>query len=111
MPSTIGKRCKGTAFSPVGCVKIDGKCVKCLEIPKKSIIFAGLMNKENIIKAIAGLLVALASALCIAFGVTSCQASRVVTTTQECRQQGDTSITMTTRTVETYTGKKSALSN
>lgn len=65
------------------------------------------MDKKNLIKAICSLLIALATALGIAFGVTSCQVSRVVTTTQEVKQRGDTCITMSTKTVETYTGNKS----
>lgn len=64
------------------------------------------MKKENLIKAIASLLVALASALLIAFGVSSCTVTRTVTTTSEAHQRGDTSVVIQSKTIESYTGKK-----
>lgn len=64
------------------------------------------MEKKNLIKAIASMLVALASALLIAFGVTSCTVVRTVTTSSEAHQKGDTSIVIQTKTIESYTGKK-----
>lgn len=67
------------------------------------------MKKENLIKAIKYLLVAIATALGIAFGLTSCEVVRTITTSSECHQRGDTSVVITTKTVESYTGKKDGL--
>lgn len=64
------------------------------------------MKKENLIKAIKYLLVAIATALGIAFGLTSCEVVRTVSSSSECHQRGDTSVVITTKTVESYTGKK-----
>lgn len=64
------------------------------------------MKKENILKAIKYLLVATATALGIAFGLTSCEVVRSITSSSECHQRGDTSVVITTKTIESYTGKK-----
>ena len=64
------------------------------------------MEKKNIIKAIIYFLTAIATALGIAFGLSSCQVSRTVTTSAESIQRGDTSFVIQTKTIETYTGKK-----
>ena len=64
------------------------------------------MEKKNIIKAIIYILTAIASALGIAFGLSSCQVSRTVITSAESIQRGDTSLVIQTKTIETYTGKK-----
>lgn len=65
------------------------------------------MSKETIVKAVCYLLGAIAAALMILFGITSCTAGRVISTTQSYYQKGDTSVVMTTKTVETYNAKKS----
>jgi cysteine synthase len=57
-------------------------------------------------KAIIYLLGALATALGILWGMTSCTAVRTITTTAESKQVGDTSIVIQTRTIEQYTGVK-----
>lgn len=57
-------------------------------------------------KAIIYLLGALATALGILWGMTSCSAVRTVTTTAESKQIGDSSVVIQTRTVEQYTGTK-----
>lgn len=64
------------------------------------------MKKENLIRAIKYLLVASATALGIAFGLTSCEVVRTITTSSECHQRGDTSVVITTKTVESYNGRK-----
>lgn len=64
------------------------------------------MKKENLIKAVASLLTALAAALLIAFGVSSCTVVRTVTTTSEAHQRGDTSVVIQSKTIESFTGKK-----
>lgn len=62
--------------------------------------------KENVKKAIIYLVGAIATALGILWGMTSCTVSRQVTTTAESIQKGDTSVVIQTKTIETYTGKK-----
>lgn len=57
-------------------------------------------------KAIIYLLGALATALGIAWGMTSCTVSRQVTTTAEYFNRGDTVVNIQSRTIETYTGTK-----
>lgn len=64
------------------------------------------MERKNLIKAIASLLVALASALLIAFGLQSCQVTRTVTTSAESHQKGDTTLIIQTKTIESYHGSK-----
>lgn len=63
-------------------------------------------NKTNLKKAIIYLVGAIATALGILWGMTSCTVSRQVTTTAESIQKGDTSVVIQTKTIETYTGKK-----
>lgn len=63
-------------------------------------------EKKNIIKAIAYILTAIATAIGIAFGCTSCEVVRTITTSSECHQRGDTSVVITTKTIESYNGKK-----
>lgn len=64
------------------------------------------MKRENIIKAIIYTLTAIATALGIAFGLSSCQVSRVITSTAETHRRGDTCIVIQTKTTETFTGLK-----
>lgn len=65
-----------------------------------------MSNKTNLKKAIIYLVGAIATALGILWGMTSCTVSRQVTTTAESIQKGDTSVVIQTKTIETYTGKK-----
>lgn len=65
-----------------------------------------MLDKKNIVRAVMYMLAAIAAALGILFGVTSCSVNRTVTTVSECHQRGDTSVVITTKTVETYTGQK-----
>lgn len=64
------------------------------------------MEKENLIKAISYLLTALAAALLIAFGLSSCTATRIVTTSSEYHHRGDTAVVIQTKTIETYKGSR-----
>lgn len=67
------------------------------------------MDKKNLVKAAAYLLTAFATALLIAFGMSSCTVTRTVTTTSEAHQRGDTSVVIQSKTIESYTGKKDSL--
>ena len=60
------------------------------------------MSRQQIIKIIISVLIAALTALGAAFGLSSCNVTRTVTTKSEYWQRGDTSAVIQTRTVETY---------
>lgn len=60
----------------------------------------------NLKRAIVYLVAAIATALGIAFGFSSCTAVRTVTTTSSYYVSGDTTTSITTKTVESYTAEK-----
>ena len=67
------------------------------------------MNKEQIFKIIETIVLALLTCCAIALGMTSCKAWRTISTTATYTQVGDSSKTTTTissKTVEEYTGVK-----
>ncbi len=64
------------------------------------------MSKQQIYKIVTTAVTALLTCLAIALGLSSCTASRVVTTTASYVQHGDTMTTITTKTTETYHGEK-----
>ena len=64
------------------------------------------MTKQQIIKIIISVLIAALTALGAAFGLTSCNVTRTVTTKSEYSQRGDTTVVIQTRTVETYDASK-----
>ena len=64
------------------------------------------MTKQQIIKLIISVLLAALTALGAAFGLQSCTATRVVSTTASYIQRGDTTTTIMTKTTETYHGEK-----
>ncbi len=64
------------------------------------------MSKQQIYKIVTTAVTALLTCLAIALGLSSCTASRVVTTTASYVQHGDTTTTITTKTTETYHGEK-----
>ena len=61
---------------------------------------------NNVKKAIVYIIGAIATALGIFFGLSSCTVMRTVSTESSCIQRGDTTTTITTRTVESYNAKK-----
>lgn len=63
-------------------------------------------RKKRIVKAVIYLVTAIATALGIAFGVTSCQVVREVSTQSQYVQHGDTTTQISVKTIETYTGRK-----
>ena len=69
------------------------------------------MSKRQIIKIIVSVLIAALSALGAAFGLTSCNVTRTVTTKSEYWQKGDTSAVIQTRTVESNDATKKFFSN
>ena len=64
------------------------------------------MNRQQIIKLILSVLIAALTALGAAFGLSSCNVTRTVTTKSEYWQKADTSVVIQTKTVETYDASK-----
>lgn len=59
-----------------------------------------------IVKVIITVLLAALSALGAAFGLTSCNVTRTITTQSQYFQKGDTTCTIVTKTIETYDASK-----
>ena len=64
------------------------------------------MTKQQIIKIIISVLIAALTALGAAFGLSSCNVTRTVTTQSQYWQKGDTSCVIQTKTIETYDASK-----
>ena len=64
------------------------------------------MNKQQIIKIIISVLIAALTALGAAFGLTSCNVTRTITTQSQYYQRGDTTCTIVTKTIEQYDASK-----
>ena len=60
------------------------------------------MTKEQIYKIVATAVTAVLTCLAIAFGLSSCNVTRTVTTKSEYWQKGDTSMVIQTKTIESY---------
>ena len=67
------------------------------------------MTRQQIIKIIISVLIAALTALGAAFGLTSCNVTRTVTTRSEAWQKGDTSVVIQSKTVEQYDASKKML--
>ena len=65
-----------------------------------------IMSKQQIIKIIISVLIAALTALGAAFGLSSCNVVRTITNRSEFYQRGDTSVTIQTKTIESYDAKK-----
>ena len=64
------------------------------------------MDKKQIIKIVVSVLIAALTALGAAFGLSSCNVTRTVTTRSETYQRGDSSVVIQSRTVESYDATK-----
>ena len=64
------------------------------------------MTKKQIIKIVISVLIAALTALGAAFGLSSCNVTRTVTTKSEYWQRADTSVVIQTKTIETYDASK-----
>ena len=64
------------------------------------------MSKQQIIKIVISVLIAALTALGAAFGLSSCNVTRTVTTKSEYWQKADTSVVIQTKTIETYDASK-----
>ena len=60
------------------------------------------MTKQQIIKIVISMLIAALTALGAAFGLSSCNVTRTITTKSEYWQKADTSVVIQTKTIETY---------
>ena len=67
------------------------------------------MSKKQIIKVIISVLIAALTALGAAFGLSSCNVTRTITTKSEYWQRGDTSAVIQTKTIESYDASKKGL--
>ena len=65
-----------------------------------------LMSKQQISKIVISVLIAALTALGAAFGLTSCNVTRTITTRSEAWQKGDTSVIIQSKTVESYDGSR-----
>lgn len=63
-------------------------------------------KKQKLGKILYTIATAIAAAIAVAFGLSSCQVQRTITSTAESYQRGDTSTIIQTKTIETYTGTK-----
>ena len=64
------------------------------------------MDKQKIYKIVATVVTALLSCLAIAWGLSSCNVTRTITTQSQYYQRGDTTCTIVTKTIETYDASK-----
>ena len=64
------------------------------------------MTKQQIIKIIISVLLAALTALGAAFGLSSCNVTRTITTRSETWQKGDTSVIIQSKTIESYDAVK-----
>ena len=67
------------------------------------------MTKQQIIKIVISVLIAALTALGAAFGLSSCNVTRTITTKSEYWQKADTSVFIQTKTIETYDASKKGL--
>ena len=67
------------------------------------------MTKKQIIKIVISVLIAALTTLGAAFGLTSCNVTRTITTKSEYWQKADTSVVIQTKTIETYDASKKML--
>ncbi|MBQ7439860.1 MAG: hypothetical protein IJ602_04990 [Paludibacteraceae bacterium] len=64
------------------------------------------MDKQKIYKIVTTAVTALLSCLAIAWGLSSCNVTRTITTQSQYYQRGDTTCTIVTKTIETYDASK-----
>ena len=64
------------------------------------------IQKQRLAKAIKYLLAAIATAIAIALGLTSCNVTRTITTESRSMTRGDTAIIIQSITIESYNAMK-----
>ena len=63
-------------------------------------------QKQRLLKAIKYLALAIATAIAMALGLTSCNVTRTITTESKSLTKGDTAIIIQVKTIESYNAKK-----
>ena len=63
-------------------------------------------QKQRLIKAIKYLVLAIATSIAMALGLTSCNVTRTITTESRSLTRGDTAVIIQTKTIESYNAKK-----
>ena len=63
-------------------------------------------QKQRLMKAIKYLAVAIATAVAMALGLTSCNVTRTLTTESRSLTRGDTAIIIQSKTIESYNAQK-----
>lgn len=63
-------------------------------------------QKQRLIKALKYLAVAIATAIAMALGLTSCNVTRTITTESKSLTRGDTAIIIQSKTIESYNAQK-----
>ena len=64
------------------------------------------IQKQRLVKAIKYLALAVASAIAMALGLTSCNVTRTITSESKSLTRGDTAVIIQTKTIESYNAKK-----
>lgn len=64
------------------------------------------MSKKQILKIVVSVLIAALTALGAAIGLNSCNVTRKITNESSYYTKGDTSVVITTKTIESYDGSK-----
>ena len=67
------------------------------------------MTKQQIYKIIVTVTTAIVTCVAIAFGLSSCNVTRTITTKSEYWQKADTSVVIQTKTIETYDASKKGI--
>ena len=63
-------------------------------------------QKQRLVAAIKYLAVAVATAIAMALGLTSCNVTRTITTESKALTRGDTAVIIQTKTIESYNAEK-----
>ena len=64
------------------------------------------IQKQRLVKAIKYLALAVATAIAMALGLTSCNVTRTITTESKSLTRGDTAVIIQTKTIESYNAMK-----
>ena len=64
------------------------------------------IQKQRLVKAIKYLALAVATAIAMALGLTSCNVTRTITSESRSLTRGDTAIVIPTKTIESYNAMK-----
>ena len=63
-------------------------------------------QKQRLVKALKYLALAVATAIAMALGLTSCNVTRTITTESRSLTRGDTAVIIQSKTIESYNAKK-----